>query len=73
MIIMSKIKLNNKVYDIMKYILWIFVPALVTLIEGLGLLYDFDPSLIVATITLVSTFLGSIAGISSYNYYKGKK
>lgn len=70
---MSKIKLNNKVYDIMKYILWIFVPALVTLIEGLGLLYDFDPSLIVATITLVSTFLGSIAGISSYNYYKGKK
>ena len=73
MIFMSKIKLNNKVYDIMKYILWIFVPALVTLIEGLGLLYDFDPSLIVATITLVSTFLGSIAGISSYNYYKGKK
>ena len=73
MIIMSKIKLNNKVYDIMKYILWIFIPALVTLIEGLGLLYDFDPSLIVATITLISTFLGSIAGISSYNYYKGKK
>lgn len=70
---MSKIKLNNKVYDIMKYILWIFIPALVTLIEGLGLLYDFDPSLIVATITLISTFLGSIAGISSYNYYKGKK
>ena len=65
-------KLSNKAYDIMKYILLIVVPAVITLIIGLGKLYGFETELIVGTIALVSTFLGSCLKISTDNYNKGE-
>ena len=64
-------KMNNKAYDILKWSLMIFVPALITLIGTLGKIYNFDTEIIVLTISAIATFLGTITGISNYNYKKG--
>lgn len=64
-------KLNNKLYAILKWGLIIFIPALITLIGTLGQIYSFDTEKIVLTISAISTFLGVITGISNYNYKKG--
>lgn len=63
-------KLNDKVYQVFKWGLIIFVPALLTLIGSLGQIYEFDTEKIVLTISAISTFLGVITGISNYNYNK---
>ena len=65
-------KLNNKLYAILKWGLIIFIPALITLIGTLGQIYTFDTEKIVLTISAISTFLGVITGISNYNYKKGE-
>ena len=66
-------KLNDKVYQIFKWGLIIFIPALITLIGTLGQIYNFDTETIVLTISAISTFLGVITGISNYNYNKEDK
>jgi hypothetical protein len=66
-------KMNNKVYNILKWGLMIFVPALITLIGTLGQIYNFDTEVIVLTISAIATFLGAITGISNYNYKKEEK
>lgn len=65
-------KLNNKLYDILKWILLILTPALTLLITTLGGLYNFDTKLINGTISAVATFLGALIGVSSSNYNKNK-
>lgn len=62
--------LPDKIYKILKWGLLIFVPALITLIGGLGKIYNFDTTTINLTIGIVSTFLGTITGISNASYYK---
>lgn len=62
--------LNDKVYKILKWVLLIFVPALITLISGLGSVLGFDTTALVAIIGLVATFAGSCVGISATNYKK---
>lgn len=66
-------KLNDKIYQIFKWGLIIFIPALITLIGTLGEIYNFDTETIVLTISAISTFLGVITGISNFNYKKGEK
>ena len=66
-------KLSDKIYQILKWGLIIFIPALITLIGTLGQIYNFDTETIVLTISAISTFLGVITGISNYNYKKGDK
>lgn len=66
-------KLNDKVYKFFKWGLILFVPALLSLISGLGQIYEFDTEKIVLTISLFSTFIGTITGISNYNYTKEVK
>lgn len=62
--------MSNKVYDILKYIALIGLPAVATLYGTLskiwGLPYGVE---IVATITAVDTFLGALLQISSANYH----
>lgn len=65
-------KLNNKVYDVLKWVLLVGVAPTIALITGLGELYNFDTTLIIGTISLIATFLGAITGISNYNYNKTK-
>ena len=63
--------MSNKVYDILKFIALIVLPALGTLYFALckiwGLPYGEE---IVGTITAIDTFLGALLGISSVQYNK---
>lgn len=63
-------KLPDKVYDVLKWILTVAVAPTIALIAGLGQLYDFDTYKIIQVISLISTFLGAIFGISVYQYNK---
>ena len=63
--------MNNKVYDILKWIAQIFLPALGTLYFALAGIWDFPyAEAIVGTITAIDTFLGIILGISTIQYNK---
>lgn len=63
--------MNNKVYDILKWIAQIFLPALGTLYFALAGIWNFPyAEAIVGTITAVDTFLGIILGISTVQYNK---
>ena len=63
--------MNNKTYDILKYIAQIVLPAIGTLYFALAGIWGFPyGEEIVGTITAVDTFLGVILGISSANYNK---
>lgn len=63
--------MNNKVYDVLKWIAMYLLPAFGTLYFALsgiwGLPYGEE---IVGTITAIDTFLGVILGISSAQYNK---
>lgn len=63
--------MNNKVYDILKWIAQIVLPALGALYFALaqiwGLPYGEE---IVGTITAIDCFLGAILGISNVQYKK---
>ena len=64
-------KFNNKVYDVLKYICQIILPALGTLYFALAGIWGFPyGEQIVGTITAIDTFLGVILGISSMQYKK---
>ena len=61
-------KLSNRVYDILKWVLVIFIPALIVLISRLGGIYHFESDTIIETIGAFATFFGVILGISTINY-----
>lgn len=64
-------RMNNRVYDLLKYIAQIVLPALATLYFALskiwGLPYGEE---IVGTISAIDVFLGALLGLSSMNYNK---
>ena len=62
--------MSNKLYDVLKWTLLVGVAPTIVLINGLGDLYNFDPTKIVTTISLFATFLGAVTGISNINYKK---
>ena len=61
-------KLPNNVYDVLKWIVVIFLPALETAIFALGQLYGFDSTIICGTIAIIATFIGALIGISTHVY-----
>ena len=63
-------KLNNKTYDTLKWVLTVVVPATIWLIATLGKLYHFDTELIIGTIGAFATFIGAIFIKSNINYNK---
>ena len=66
--------MSNKVYNILKYIAQIVLPAIATLYFTLAGIWDFPyGEQIVGTITAIDTFLGVILGISTYQYNKLKE
>lgn len=65
-------KIDNKTYDILKYIAQYVLPALGTLIFAICSIWHLPyGEQIVGTITAVDAFLGALLGISTYNYKKG--
>lgn len=63
--------LGNKLYTILKWILATAIAPTISLIEGLGELYNYDTHYITITIALIASFLGALIGYSNYNYKKG--
>lgn len=64
--------LNNKVYDVLKWIALILIPAVGALYFGLAQIWGFPyGEEIVGTLTLIDTFLGALLGISTVQYNKG--
>lgn len=64
--------MSNKVYDVLKWIAQILLPAIGTLYFALAQIWGFPyAEQIVGTITAIDAFLGVILGISTYQYKKG--
>lgn len=63
--------MSNKVYDVLKWITTVILPAIGTLYFALAGIWGFPyADQIVGTITAVVTFLGIALGISSAQYKK---
>ena len=65
-------KMSNKVYDVLKWVLLTVVPAFVTLFSVLATTWNWDipTEAIITSITAVATFLGTILFISNAKYKK---
>ena len=62
-------QMNNKTYDILKYIALYVLPALATLILTVGSIWQIPYSEAIAgTVTAIDTFIGALIGISAKNY-----
>jgi hypothetical protein len=63
--------MSNKVYDILKFIAQVVLPALGTLYFALAGIWGWPMGeQVVGTITAVDTFLGVLLGISTSRYNK---
>lgn len=63
--------LNNKVYDILKELAQVWIPAIATLYFALAEIWGLPcASEIVATLTAVDAFLGAVLKISTVQYNK---
>ena len=62
-------KMSNKVYDVLKYIAQIVLPALATLYFALAKIWNFPYGAeIVGTISAVDAFLGALLQISTNKF-----
>lgn len=65
--------LSDKVYDILKWVVQLLLPATGALYFGLSQIWGFlFAEEIVGTIAIVTTFLGAVLGISSMEYKKAQ-
>lgn len=63
--------MSNKIYDVLKWIAQLLLPALGTLYFALASIWNFPyAEEVVGTITAVDAFLGVLLGISTINYNK---
>lgn len=64
-------KLSNKTYDIIKWVVMIVLPALSALYVGLGGIWCWPYiEQVAGTISCITVFLGALLGISSASYKK---
>lgn len=63
---------NDKIYDTLKWLCQIVIPAVATLYFSLSGIWGFPyGEQVVGTLTAVDTFLGVCLGISTFQYKKG--
>ena len=66
-------KLPNNVYNILKWVCLIVLPAVAVLYATLGNTWGFPyVDQIVITINAIATFIGVVIGVSTMNYNKNK-
>lgn len=67
--------LNDKIYDILKWIAIVALPALSTFIVVLGKIWNWGDiaPMVAQTITAVAVLLGALLGISTIQYNKEDK
>lgn len=67
-------KLSNSVYDVLKFLCTILLPACGTLYFALARIWDLPlAEEIVGTLSAIAVFIGAIIGISSLTYNKEKE
>ena len=66
-------KLNDKVYDVLKWIVLVFLPALNVLIFTLGRVIGFDSTVVCGVISAITVFLGALIGVSTMAYNRDKE
>ena len=66
-------KLSGKAYEIIKWVVVIFMPALTGLVYALGHALGFDSTVVCEVITAVQIFLGALIGVSTITYNKTKE
>ena len=67
-------KISNKLYDILKWVVIIVLPAMATLYKALSAVWAWPyANEVVTTITAVDTFLGAVLCISTASYNKEAK
>lgn len=67
-------KLSNSVYDALKFLCTILLPACGTLYFALARIWNLPlAEEIVGSLSAIAVFIGAIIGISSYNYNKDGK
>ena len=67
-----KIQLNDKVYDVLKWVCLIALPACGVLYAALSGLWGWGyTQQVVGTLAAVETFLGALLGVSTAQYNKG--
>ena len=65
--------LNNKSYEIMKWITMIALPAISVFIGAVGVdLGISDPDTLVTILNAITVLMGSLIGVSTLNYNKDK-
>lgn len=61
--------ISNKLYDVLKFIAQIIIPAIGAFYFGLAQLWGLPyGEQIVGTLSLIDALLGTVLGISTYNY-----
>lgn len=66
-------KFSERTYDLLKWIAQIFLPAFTTFLGVVLKCFNYQHTDIIITILVAfDTFLGTLLGISSKNYYKGE-
>ena len=64
-------KMSNKLYDVLKWIAIVFIPACATLYSVLSVIWGLPYGVaITGTLSGVEVFLGTLLGISSAKYKK---
>ena len=67
-------KMNSKIYDILKWTALVFLPAVGTLYGTLSKIWGIPyGSEVVQTVVAVEFFIGSLVGISNIQYKKTNK
>ena len=67
-------KLNKKLYDILKWVSLIALDAIGVAYEGLATVWNLPfGNEIMKTCTITSILIGTLIGVSSINYKKGDK
>ena len=63
---------NDRIYDALKWLCQIVIPAIATLYFSLSSIWGFPyGEQVVGTLTAIDTFLGVCLGISTFQYKKG--
>lgn len=67
-------KLNNRVYDVLKWCVLVLIPAATSLYVGLSMVWQWPfAEEIAKTSSLVCAFLGALLGISTHYYNKERE
>lgn len=68
-------KLNTHIYEVLRWVTWIVLPAIATFISALNTTWEWGLPIdsILTTFVAVETFIGGVLGIAKISYDKEEK